>query len=366
MNLVTEIKEMKQVLKRLEQYQQEHGDRQQEQLRESNEKQLQQIEQLTERQEKEHHQKREQQLQELHVLIEGLRQDNQQLHETTRRNQEMETTMQQLYEDVHYLHTLWVIDRDEIQMTEDVISKEGWGEVKVGIFRGTTVAVKCVHGLVHTQYNLSFFSGEMDFASRVRHPNLLQFIGATKVGNPMILTELMPTSLRKEMNKKQLTHVQILNITRDVASALNYLHLWRPQPILHRDVCSPNVLLEPSGHDQWKGKLSDYGFVNIQHLFSSIVGRSDPAYAAPESCRTNDHSPAMDVYSFGVLLLEMVAHLRHPLPTTMEKEQHIRNIRWDAMKAIIEPCIKENKNERPLMSVILQHIDHEAMKLNYI
>ena len=73
----------------------------------------------------------------------------------------------------------------------------------------------------------------MSIASRIRHPNLLQFIGATRVGNLMILTELMPTSLRKELEKSPMTRPQIITIARNVASALNYLHLWKPHPILH-------------------------------------------------------------------------------------------------------------------------------------
>ena len=105
--------------------------------------------------------------------------------------------------------------------------------MRVGIFRGIKVAVKCLHQVILSEYNLSLFSREMNIASRIRHPNLLQFIGATRVGNLMILTELMPTSLRKELEKSPMTRPQIITIARNVASALNYLHLWKPYPILH-------------------------------------------------------------------------------------------------------------------------------------
>ena len=95
----------------------------------------------------------------------------------------------------------WLIEREEVVMTEEVLGSGGWGEVKVGIFRGTRVAVKCLHQLIVSEYYLQLFSREMDIASHVRHPNLLQFIGATRVGNPIIVTELMPTSLRKELGE---------------------------------------------------------------------------------------------------------------------------------------------------------------------
>ena len=157
-------------------------------------------------------------------------------------------------------------------MTNEIVGKGGWGEVKVAIFRGTNVAAKCLHEVIIAEHNHHLFSREMDIASRVRHPNLLQFIGATRVGNPIILTELMPTSLRKELEKGPLTLPQILKISGDVSAALNYLHLWKPQPILHRDVSSANVLLEPwpSVNEKWKGKLCDYGFANFLHQVSIL------------------------------------------------------------------------------------------------
>ena len=353
--LHTSLRAVQQSINKQHQQQQrilQSNERLQQQLHETNERLQQQLHESTERQ--------QQQLQELQVAVEGVRQDNQQIREITIRSEEMEVTIQQLNEEIQHLriqadNPQWVIEREEIQMTQEVVGRGGWGEVKVGVFRGTRVAVKCLYELILSQYNLELFSREMDIASRVRHPNLLQFIGATRVGNPMIVAELMPTSLRKEMDKNPLTRLQILGISRDVASALNYLHLWRPEPILHRDVGSPNILLEPSGHNQWKGKLSDYGSANIQHQISSTVGPGNPAYAAPESRYPNDHSPAMDVYSFGVLLMEMVVH-RPPSPTTREKDALIRTIQWAPMKALIQSCTQEAKEQRPTTSNVLEEL----------
>ena len=96
----------------------------------------------------------------------------------------------------------------------------------------------------------------MDIVFRVGHPNLVQSIGTTRVGTPIILTEMITTSLYKDLQKNAdtLTQPQILGISQDVASALNYLHLWKPNPIIHRDISSPNVLLEPSVGDSFKAK----------------------------------------------------------------------------------------------------------------
>ena len=74
----------------------------------------------------------------------------------------------------------------------------------------------------------------------------------------------MTTSLYKELQKKALTRSQILGISCHVAFALNYLHLWKPDPIIHQGISSPNVLLEPSVGDSFKAKVADYGAVNLQ------------------------------------------------------------------------------------------------------
>ena len=240
-------------------------------------------------------------------------------------------------------------------MTEEILGTGGWGEVKVGIFRGTKIAVKRLHQMILSPHNLDLFSREMHIASRVCHPNLLQFIGATKVGNPMILTELMPTSLRKELEKTPLTHRQISTVSSGVASALNYLHLWKPQPILHRDVSSANVLLEPSGNGRWKGKLSDYGSANLLHKTHTVAPGSI-AYAAPEAQSPHLHSPAMDVFSFGILIAEMVIR-RFPSGVPLEREQQIQSVQWPSIKQLVVRCTINNPQHRPTIEQVLQDIN---------
>ena len=83
-------------------------------------------------------------------------------------------------------------------------------------------------------------------AVRVHHPNLLQFIGATLLGELIVLTELMPTSLRAVLGEADLSQQLIISISLDVARALNYLHLMKPNAIIHRDISSATVLLDPA------------------------------------------------------------------------------------------------------------------------
>ena len=205
------------------------------------------------------------------------------------------------------LETRWVVERREIQLTDEELGRGAWATVSVAIFRGACVAAKCVHNQIVSPHNIQLFKREMDMAARIRHPNLLLFIGATLEGEMVILTELMPTSLRRELQREyQLSLRPTISIGLDVARALNYLHLMRPHPLIHRDISSANILLEPLPNGRWRAKVSDYGTVNLQENLAT-VGPGSPCYAAPEANNPTQQSPKMDIFSFGALLMEMLS-----------------------------------------------------------
>ena len=178
----------------------------------------------------------------------------------------------------------WVISRDEIFLTNEMLGEGAWGKVFLGRFRGCKIAVKQVHNLVLSSFFRSLFEREMKIASRCRHPHLLQFIGATNdKGPPLFVTELMETSLRALLDPQlqPLSDSEISIISSDVALALNYLHKTEPLPIIHRDLSSANVLLWRHGR-QWRGKVSDYGTANcIQQIMTPGPGAR--IYSAPEA-----------------------------------------------------------------------------------
>uniref|UniRef100_A0A1X7TAB4 Protein kinase domain-containing protein n=2 Tax=Amphimedon queenslandica TaxID=400682 RepID=A0A1X7TAB4_AMPQE len=274
------------------------------------------------------------------------------------REQDLQRQLQQAQEqlrerDREERESSWVVSRNDIRMTERILGRGGWGEVRVARFHGLEVAAKVLHETIISEYNVSLFSREMNIASKIRHPNLLQFIGATTEGNPMILTELMPTSLRKELESGGVAYSAILSISLDVACALNYLHLFKPHPILHRDVSSANVLLQPMGVG-WRAKVSDYGSANLQHLIIRSVNPGGPLYAAPEAGNPREHSPSMDVFSYGVLLLEMITQ-RIPLPE--ERVGLIDSIRRASFRSLVERCLIVEYRHRPTMNDIITELN---------
>ena len=250
---------------------------------------------------------------------------------------------EQAEDEARELGTLWVVPRGDIELTDEELGRGGWGKVLVASFRGTRVAAKCLYEDLDSDYYHHLFSREMSMAARLRHPNLVQFIGASIVGHPIILTELMKTSLRKVLEKGPILHAQITSISLDVAQALNYLHLMQPHPIIHRDISSANVLLNPLPDNHWIAKVSDYGSVNIQKQLCT-ENPGSPVYSSLEASNPALQSPKMDIFSFGVLLIEM---LTGKFPEVKLRQRLMASIENSDYLILVEQCMSEEKDERP-------------------
>ena len=269
----------------------------------------------------------------------------------------LDTTTQELRQCENLLQncsTHWVVRREEIELTGPQLGVGAWATVTVAKFRGIQVAVKRIHDEVISHHNLQLFQREMNMAARLRHPNLIQFIGATMEGEMMIVMELIATSLRSQLRRE--TYFQPLAvkaISRDVAGGLNYLHLIQPDPIVHRDISSANVLLEQLPLGNWRAKLTDYGSVNlVRQLHTENPG--SPAYAAPEASNPRLQSPKMDIYSFGALVLEM---LTGRLPAPSDRPSMFRKVQHEQLLHLIKRCLSDRRDNRPSASDIISELN---------
>ena len=291
----------------------------------------------------------QQKYQQLREKDQRIRQQEQQIQQ---KDQQIQQLQQSYYTNGDRLN--WVIQKQEIRISENILGTGGWGSVKKGMFRGCAVAVKSIHNKIISSYNVDLFSREMNMAARCRHPNLVQFIAATNEGVPLIVTELMHTSLSKILEETQLHSNQIIPILVGIACGLNYLHKTTPNPILHRDISSANVLLNPLPDNQWHAKLSDFGSANFMRA-SKTVGPGNPSYAAPEAFRPEGpHTPAMDVFSFGVLMYEMCSRR---LPTQNPNPSMLDNVKWDVIESrlvgMIRSCLSYEIQGRPSMAYLI-------------
>ena len=267
-----------------------------------------------------------------------------------RRAAQAELRLRGQEDELQRLQTQWAVNRAEIQVTEEELGRGSWATVSVATFRGARVAAKVIHNQIVSQHNIRLFRRKMDMAARIRHPNFVQFIGATLEGQMVILTELMPANLRRELERGYMPPNQAISIGLDVARALNYLH---QMCLIHRDISSANVLLEPLPNNRWRAKVSDYGTVNLLQQMQTI-GPGSPIYAAPEANDPTRQSPKMDVYSFGVLLVEI---LTGELPVPDERPRLLHAIHHQLLLALIQRCLSENREARPSASDIITELD---------
>ena len=247
---------------------------------------------------------------------------------------------------------LWAISRDELQLSNNILGTGGWGYVKEATFRGRRVAAKCLHEAIVSPHNQDLFAKEMKISARCRHKNLVEFIGAVPDHPAIIVIEMMDCTLRLALTNGRATPNHIHPICIDVAQGLVYLHGIQPSPIIHRDVSAPNVLLKAVATG-WIAKLSDLGSAQFANIAQTLAPGC-VLYAAPEVQQRDSarhQTVKMDVFSFGVLLIEILTR-EVPTSTIAELISTIRPL-WPGFVPLIQHCTNINPNNRPTMREVI-------------
>ena len=251
----------------------------------------------------------------------------------------------------------WEVSHEEVEVSSAILGTGAWGWVSEGMFRGKLVAVKQLHKELVSQFTVEHICREINIMAQLRHPNLVLFIAAVmdSEGGPLIITEILSMSLRQASNQKLLRETSVkLSIFQDVAAALNYLHQHQ-EPIIHRDVSTSNVLLEPLPQNLWRAKLSDFGSANLAR-YSATPGEGATVYAAPEAAK-GPQTPKMDVFSFGILMCEIVTG---EFPGSTDLLQSVKQSvkqTWTFIHRLITQCVEHDVQYRPTMNQVLQSLN---------
>ena len=246
----------------------------------------------------------------------------------------------------------WVVSNDQFTIGRE-IGRGAWASVHETTFRGTTVAAKCLHQLLNAPRTRQLFQREMEMALQCQHQNIVTFLGATLEGSPVILMELMDTNLRSAYEQGHIRDHQVLGILYDTASALHFLHT-RPDPVIHRDVSSANVLLKTQYNGGWLAKLGDLGTAKVQQQ-AATAGPGAIAYGAPEAADFTKHSPKMDVYSYGVLILEILTKT-HPFQMVDALKVQVQQ-QFPQYHQLVTSCTNQKSNDRPTMYDVIGQLD---------
>ncbi|GLJ33745.1 hypothetical protein SUGI_0678320 [Cryptomeria japonica] len=191
------------------------------------------------------------------------------------------------------------------------IGEGGFGQVYKGIFRdGQEAAVKKLFVQKSSRVSDEFVT-EVKLISAVRHRNLVRLLGCcTRGPEKLLVYEFMPNmSLDKHLfgnTAKQLSWKMRFEIILGTAHGLAYLNEESPFRILHRDIKAANILLDNDFH----AKIADFGLARLfpedqTHLTTRVGGTI--GYTAPEYAIHGHLTDKVDVYSYGMLVLEVVS-----------------------------------------------------------
>ncbi|KAL9433619.1 hypothetical protein AB3S75_028447 [Citrus x aurantiifolia] len=255
---------------------------------------------------------------------------------------------------------------EDLQLGEE-IGLGSYAVVYRGIWNGSDVAVKVYFGSEYIEGTLKNYQKEIDIIKKLRHPNVLLFMGAVASQERLgIVTEFLPRgSLFKTLHK----NYQALDIKRrlrmalDVARGMNYLHHRNP-PIVHRDLKSSNLLVDKN----WTVKVGDFGLSSLKNAtyLTAKSGRGTPQWMAPEVLRSEPSNEKSDVFSFGVILWELVTA---SIPWNnlnsmqvvgvvgfMDRRLELPEGLDPRLESIIHDCWQSDPDQRPSFQVIIQRM----------
>ncbi|KAL3848702.1 hypothetical protein ACJIZ3_010584 [Penstemon smallii] len=202
------------------------------------------------------------------------------------------------------------IDPRELDFTKSMdITK---GTFCSASWRGIQVAVKKLgEELFSDEEKVQAFRDELALLQKIRHPNVVQFLGAVTQSTPMmIVTEYLPKGdfcayLKRKGAIKPTTAIKF---ALDIARGMNYLHEHKPEAIIHRDLEPSNILRDDSGHL----KVADFGLSKLMKVAKTIkedkpmsCQQTSWRYVAPEVFKNEEYDTKVDVFSFALILQEV-------------------------------------------------------------
>ncbi|XP_023634673.1 serine/threonine-protein kinase CTR1 isoform X2 [Capsella rubella] len=260
-----------------------------------------------------------------------------------------------------WLEVAW----NELHIKERV-GAGSFGTVHRAEWHGSDVAVKILSIQDFHDDQFREFLREVAIMKRVRHPNVVLFMGAvTERPRLSIITEYLPRGslfrlIHRPASGELLDQRRRLRMALDVAKGLNYLHCLNP-PVVHWDLKSPNLLVDKN----WTVKVCDFGLSRFKaNTFipsKSVAGT--PEWMAPEFLRGEPTNEKSDVYSFGVVLWELIT-LQQPW-NGLSPAQVVGAVAFQNRRLIIPPntspvlvslmeaCWADEPAQRPAFSGIV-------------
>ncbi|CAI7775612.1 unnamed protein product [Closterium sp. NIES-54] len=233
---------------------------------------------------------------------------------------------------------------------EHMIGAGGFGPVYRGVLaNGRVVAVK--RRAVDSMQGSTEFNNELKFLSKIRHPHLVALIAfCEEQGQQLLVYEFMAQgNLREHLYDRlgaprgRLRWLQRLSIAVGAAKGIEYLHVALRPSIIHRDIKTTNILLD----DSLCAKVADFGLSRLgpqdnTHVSTNVKGTA--GYLDPEYYTVQQLTDRSDVFSFGVVLLELVSG-RQPIDLSRPRvdwniiDWARKHLQQGDIEAIVDPTL---------------------------
>ncbi|KAF0684213.1 Aste57867_23799 [Aphanomyces stellatus] len=197
-----------------------------------------------------------------------------------------------------------LIDANDVELHE-VIGCGAHGEAVRGKFKGTIVAVKKIkHNGAPDAHVMANIGAEASLMADLRHPNIVMFMGVCLVPPMLVMEYCSRGSVYDTLHIKsvRLDWSLLLRILLDATQGMSFLHQSKPA-ILHRDLKSPNLLLDST----WRCKVADFGLSSFKEGKPSPEALGSVPWMAPEVFQDGTVTEKADVYAMGIILFECLA-----------------------------------------------------------
>ncbi|KAL2236814.1 UNVERIFIED_CONTAM: LRR receptor-like serine/threonine-protein kinase FEI 1 [Sesamum indicum] len=280
-----------------------------------------------------------------------------------------------------------IIKKLENLNEEHVIGAGGFGTVyKLAMDDGNIFALKRIVK-VNEGFD-RFFERELEILGSIKHRYLVNLRGYcnSPTSKLLIYDFLSGGSLDEALHERaeQLDWEARLNIIMGAAKGLAYLHHDCSPRIIHRDIKSSNILLDGN----FDARVSDFGLAKLledeeSHITTIVAGTF--GYLAPEYMQSGRATEKTDVYSFGVLVLEIVSGKRPTDASFIEKglnivgwlnylvsesrqreivDPHCEGVQTESLDALLSiaiQCVSSSPEDRPTMHRVVQILESEVM-----
>ncbi|CAI0381314.1 unnamed protein product [Linum tenue] len=265
---------------------------------------------------------------------------------------------------------VWEIDASQIKV-ENKVASGAYGDLYKGMYCSQEVAVKVLKPERVSAEMLREFSQEVYIMRKVRHKNVVQFIGAcTQPPNLCIVTEFMARGSIYDFLHKQngvFKLPSLIKVAIDVSKGMNYLH---QNSIIHRDLKTANLLMD----ENEVVKVADFGVARVQTQSGVMTAETGTyRWMAPEVIEHKPYDHKADVFSFGIVLWELltgelpyayltplqaaVGVVQKCLRPTIPKQTQPR------LAELLEKCWKQDPTQRPSFCEIIDILQKIAKEV---